>query len=149
MSEVIGQPVTFQQAWDFIVEIEGVPSGGFTDVDGLDKEHKTIEQFEGGKRTVVSVDNSVTIYPEIVCKRGGSNNFDLYDWSENIEAGNTDKRSISIVDQRGGITAIKRYNIPEATLTHYKGGARSSGDQEKNVVEEISFKHTGWKLKLA
>ena len=34
---VVGQPVTYYQAWDFVVEIEQIPIAGFTKATGLER----------------------------------------------------------------------------------------------------------------
>ena len=138
-----GSAVTYHQAWDFVVEIDNVQVGGFTDCSGLGTEIKSVSQNEGGQISVVDVSTSTVTFPDITLKRGGSDNTELYDWHRNIVKGNQDKRNLSIVQQRGGVP-VKRYNVTQAVIVKYMPGDWARSEEEKNITEEITLKHTGW-----
>lgn len=143
-----GSAVTYYQSWDFIVEIDKVIVGGFTDCSGLGTEFKTVKQKEGGVPSVVDVSVSTFDFPPIVLKRGGSDNTELYDWHMNLRKGNQDKRNLSIVQKRGGVP-VKRYNVTLATIAKYMPGDWARSEEEKNITEEITLEHTGWTSEVA
>lgn len=141
---VIGQPVTYYQAWDFVVEIEGVAIAGFTGAKGLEFEVKTAKQMEGGVVSAVDISTTVVDYKPIVLTRGGSNNAELYDWSQAPLKGIQDKRNVSIVQQRQGVPVV-RYNCEQCVLTAYKGPEFDRSKEEENVIEEITMMPLRWK----
>lgn len=140
----VGQPVTYYQKWDFVVEIAGVAVGGFTSCKGLEKEHKVAEQMEGGAISVVAHATTTVAYPDITLERGGSDNNELYLWSENQEQGIQDLRDVSIVQQRGGIPVV-RYNCESCVLKKYTAPEFDRKAEEENVVESIVIKPLRWK----
>ncbi len=140
---VVGGPVVFHQAWDFVAEVGGVVIGGFSSAEGLEREHKVVVQLEGGQREPVDVSNTTTMAKPITLKRGASNNAELYQWSENVRLGIRDIRDVSIVRQRNG-TPVARFNCVGCALTTYKPGDLDRSKEEENAVEEIAFQPKSW-----
>jgi phage tail-like protein len=106
-------------AYHFLLEIQGVINdtriivGGFKSVSGMDSETEIVE-FKQGKEKVVRKKPGRTTYSNIVLERGYTATDDLWQWRKNIEDGQIDRRSGSVIilDQDGE-TEVKRYNFFE------------------------------------
>jgi phage tail-like protein len=142
-NNIVGQPVKYYQAWDFVVEVENIPIGGFNACDGLEREIKTATQMEGGIISPVDISTTTVTFKPITLKRGGSNNRDLYEWSLAPEKGIQDKRNVSIVQQFGGVPVV-RWNCEQAVLTSYKGPSFDRSKEEENIIEEVVIQPLRW-----
>ena len=104
----------------FLLEIQGVVNdtrvivGGFKSVSGMDSETEIVE-FKQGNDKVVRKKPGRTTYSNIVLERGYTATDDLWNWRKNIEDGQIDRRSGSVIilDQDGE-TEVARYNFFEA-----------------------------------
>ena len=107
-------------AYHFLLEIQGVVNdtrvivGGFKSVSGMDSETEIVE-FKQGNDKVVRKKPGRTTYSNVVLERGYTATDDLWNWRKNIEDGQIDRRSGSIIilDQDGE-TEVARYNFFEA-----------------------------------
>ena len=107
-------------AYHFLLEIQGVVNdtrvivGGFKSVSGMDSETEIVE-FKQGNDKVVRKKPGRTTYSNIVLERGYTATDDLWNWRKNIEDGQIDRRSgsVLILDQDGE-TEVARYNFFEA-----------------------------------
>lgn len=107
-------------SYNFLLEISGITGdtatiiGGFKTVSGMDSETEVIE-FKQGNDMVVRKKPGRTTYANISLERGYTATDDLWQWRLNIENGNIDRRSGSIIvlDQDGE-TEVARYNFYEA-----------------------------------
>ena len=107
-------------AYHFLLEIQGVVNdtrvivGGFKSVSGMDSETEIVE-FKQGNDKVVRKKPGRTTYSNIVLERGYTATDDLWNWRKNIEDGQIDRRSGSVIilDQDGE-TEVARYNFFEA-----------------------------------
>ena len=107
-------------AYHFLLEIQGVVNdtrvivGGFKSVSGMDSETEIVE-FKQGNDKVVRKKPGRTTYSNIVLERGYTATDDLWNWRKNIEDGQIDRRSGSVIilDQDGE-TEVASYNFFEA-----------------------------------
>ncbi|MFT5584222.1 MAG: phage tail-like protein [Cognaticolwellia sp.] len=107
-------------AYHFLLEIQGVVNdtrvivGGFKSVSGMDSETEIVE-FKQGNDKIVRKKPGRTTYSNIVLERGYTATDDLWNWRKNIEDGQIDRRSGSVIilDQDGE-TEVARYNFFEA-----------------------------------
>ncbi len=107
-------------SYNFLLEISGINDdtktvvGGFKSVSGMDSETEVVE-FKQGNDKVVRKKPGRTTYANIVLERGYTATDNLWEWRKNIEDGNIDRRSGSVVvlDQDGE-SEVARYNFFEA-----------------------------------
>ncbi|MED5371459.1 MAG: phage tail protein [Myxococcota bacterium] len=106
-------------AYHFLLEIQGVINdtrvivGGFKSVSGMDSETEIVE-FKQGNDKVVRKKPGRTTYSNIVLERGYTATDDLWLWRKNIEDGQIDRRSGSvIIMDQDGETEVARYNFFE------------------------------------
>ncbi|WP_199554582.1 phage tail protein [Sandaracinobacteroides hominis] len=84
-------------AFNFLVELDGMAIGGFSEVSGLSHEIGVIEYREGGDRR-----NAVRKLPglhkvgNITLKRGITGTLELYQWLKDVRDGNVSRRNLSI-----------------------------------------------------
>ena len=107
-------------SYNFLLEISGINDdtkvvvGGFKSVSGMDSETEVVE-FKQGNDKVVRKKPGRTTYANIVLERGYTATDNLWEWRKNIEDGNIDRRSGSvIVLDQDGETEVARYNFFEA-----------------------------------
>lgn len=145
MPTFVGTPVTYYQKWDFVVEVEGLAVGGFSEATGLEIDQKIAIYREGGNPGISAMSYTTHDIKPVTLSRGGSDNTELYDWWENIRSGAQDLRSVSIVQQKGGI-AFKRTNYTLCAMTNYKTDGNDRSKEEENVIESITFQPTDAKV---
>jgi len=124
-------------AYNFKVEIEGVTSGAFKAVDGLDSETEIIEYQDGDDLTLRKRPGR-TKYANIVLKRGYVNTKDFWEWRKLVVQGKVERKSGSVIllDDAGG--EVMRYNFFEAWPCAWRGFSLE-GKGSDNAVEEIEL----------
>jgi phage tail-like protein len=85
------------KVFKFRVEIDGLTSAAFSEVSGLDSETVVIEYRTGSERNSVRKLAGLTKYPNIVLKRGITQDVELWNWRKSVIDGNVDRRNGSIV----------------------------------------------------
>jgi len=106
-------------SYHFLLEISGIIDdnkvivGGFKTISGMDSETEIVE-FKQGNDKVVRKKPGRTTYANIVLERGYTATDDLWLWRLNIENGQIDRRSGSVIilDQDGE-SEVARYNFYE------------------------------------
>lgn len=89
--------------FNFLLEIDGVVSAGFTEVSGITMESDVIEYREGSDPTHVRKLPGLSKYGSITLKRGFSENTELYDWRKTVMDGVTQRKdgAIILMDEAG------------------------------------------------
>jgi phage tail-like protein len=81
----------------FLVEVEGLVVGGFSEVTGLEAEIETEEYWEGGGNDYVHVLPRGTKYPRLVLRRGITDSNTLWQWQTRIRSGRIERHTVHIV----------------------------------------------------
>ena len=139
---VIKNPNQGGQA-NFKVEIDGVMTGGFKEISGIESEVEVIEYRDGEDMTIRKRPGGMK-YGDITLKRGFTDNNDLWRWYQEVIKGQTIRKSISIImnDYNGAV--IGRYNFFEAWPCRWEGpeldSGRINGDPDFDMfTEKITF----------
>lgn len=124
-------------AHNFKLEIDGVISGGFKEISGLESEVEIIE-YKDGDDPVTRKRAGKVKYKNIVLKRGFVRDGSLLEWYRMVLAGTTDRKSGSIIylDRAGG--EVLRYNFFEAWPCRWKA-PELNASSDTHIVEEIEF----------
>ena len=77
----------------FLVEIQGLIVGGFSEVSGLQAETETEDMREGGVNNYVHKLPKVTKYPNITLKRGITDSDVLWRWHRDVVNGKIERRT--------------------------------------------------------
>jgi phage tail-like protein len=81
----------------FLVEVEGLLVGGFTEVTGLQAEIDVEEYREGGDNDRVRSLPKSTKYPRLVLKRGVTDADILWKWQTRIREGRIERHTVHII----------------------------------------------------
>jgi len=131
------QPRFVTDAGGFHFEVDGVVSGGFKEITGLESEVEIIE-FRDGDDPITHKRAGKVKYKNIVLKRGVVNDASLLEWYKQVLAGQTDRKSGSIVylDREGNEDA--RFTLTQAWPCRWKA-PELSANSDTHVVEELEF----------
>lgn len=128
---------------NFLVEIDGIVQGGFSDCSGLGSSTDPIEYREGGDNTTVRKLPGLTKYTNISLKWGLSDSRELYDWYRLVVTGKTERRNGSvIVLDADGVTEVVRWNFFNAWPTKFEAPALSAKGNEV-AIETLELAHEG------
>src|SRR5256885_16703085 len=84
------------KSFNFVVEIDGIASAGFTECSGLSSETTIIEYREGSDKGAIRKLPSLHKYSNITLKRGLTANRDLWNWHKTVIDDAIAQRSVSI-----------------------------------------------------
>jgi phage tail-like protein len=126
----------------FIVELNGILVGGFSEVSGLQTETQFEVIEEGGVNDYVHKLPKKTCYPNLVLKRGVGDSTALFQWHRDVANGKITRASGSIImlDANGNPTA--RWNFKRAYPVKWVG-PELKADSNTVAVEAIEFVHEG------
>ena len=132
------------KAFNFLVQLEGVASASFSEASGLESE-TTIIEYRVGDNPIIRKLAGLTMFRNIVLRRGITLNRDLYDWRKSIIEGNPDRRDGQIIlldDQRN---EVLRWNFSNGWLCKWEGPTLSAESNEV-AIESIEIAHEGLEL---
>jgi phage tail-like protein len=81
----------------FLVEIQGLIVGGFSEVSGLQAETEIEEIREGGVNDYVHKLPKITKYPNITLKRGLTDSDVLWNWHQDVVNGKFKQRTVRVI----------------------------------------------------
>jgi phage tail-like protein len=128
--------------YNFLVEIDGVTSAGFTEVGGLTTEQDMIEYREGSDTATKRKLPGLRKYSNITLKRGFTNNQELWLWRKTTIDGLTERRSGSIILLDEARNEALRWNFVEGWLCKYEGPGLNAGTNEA-AIESLEICHEG------
>ena len=123
--------------FNFRVEIDGIPSAGFSEVTGLSSEVECIEYREGGDLTVRKL-VGLRKYSNIVLKRGVTKSADLQNWHRNVLNGVTDRRNGSVILLDDERNEVVRWNFFNAFPRKWEG-PHLKGDGNEVAIESLEL----------
>jgi phage tail-like protein len=126
----------------FVVEINGVEFGGFSDVSGLEMKVETDDVREGGNNDFVHKIAKQSTYPNLTCKRGISDSTTLSNWIATVIGGTVDRRQLTVIlmDQLG--VEKWRWNFRDAFPVKW-AVSELSASSGNVAVESVEFAHHG------
>jgi phage tail-like protein len=130
-------------SFNFLVEIEGLVVGGFTDVTGLDVETEVFEYREGGLNEFVHKLPGLTRYPSnLVLRHGLTDVGTLWDWHQSVIQGDVQRKN-------GSIYLLDRLRLPAmwwnftgAYPVRWQGPELRAGSNAV-AVEAVELVHQG------
>jgi phage tail-like protein len=128
----------------FLVELDGLVVGGFSEVTGLQSETEVMEYNEGGVNNYAHQLPKRVKHPRIVLKRGITNSSELWDWYAGVLIGKVKRKSGSVILNHASGKEICRWNFFESYPVKWNGpdmNATSTGA----AIESIEIVHNGLK----
>lgn len=129
--------------FNFLVEIDGLITGGFSQVNGLSGEIRTETFVEGGRNTSPHPLLGETVWPQLTLERGLTDLDTLWSWFEATHQG-------VIRPKDGVIMLLDRHRWPamfwefqQALPVKWEGPQLSATEGNSVAVERITLAHQG------
>jgi len=123
--------------FNFRVEIEGLASARFKQLDGIASETEVIT-YGGTVDQLQRKRPGRTKWQDITLKRGYTNDPELWAWRKSVVAGAVERRSGSIIICADDGSEIVRYNFFDAWPTKWKG-MQLDGKGTETTIEELTL----------
>jgi len=132
--------------YNFLVEIDGVTTAGFSECSGLDASVDVIEYREGNEKlqTVRKLPGRVC-YSPIVLRRGITQDRALWDWFKTVVNGQVQRTTGTITLLDSARNPVLRWNFREGWPSKWEGpklGAKSN----EVAIETLVIEHEGIEL---
>jgi phage tail-like protein len=116
-----GQRIDPLRDFRFLVEIDGIQQGAFTECSGLGSEVHVTEYRSGNEATATRKLPGRVSYPNIVLKWGVTKSRELYDWHLQVIQGNIQRKngSVILLDEAGQESV--RWNFFNAWPSRWEG----------------------------
>ncbi|AXQ96267.1 phage tail protein (plasmid) [Cereibacter azotoformans] len=119
--------------FNFILQIDGLDSAGFTEVGGMNTESDIIEYREGNELATMRKLPGLVKYGNITLKRGQTVNRDLWEWRKTTLDGATQRKNCSITLLDEARQPAVRWNIYEAFVKKLEWPAMKSSANEAAI----------------
>ena len=131
-------------SYRFLVEIDDLIVGGFSDVSGLQVETETEEYREGGVNDYIHKLPKVTKYLNLTLKRGITDSDVLWKWHQDIVNGKIERKNgrIVLLDSKGD---EKWHWTFEGAYPVKWNGPDFKADNSTIAIETIELAHNGIK----
>jgi phage tail-like protein len=140
---VLGRRVDPYLAYSFVVEIDGLAAGGFSDVTGLGAELEVTEYREGGVRQLHRLPGPVRHSGNVVLRRGLTESTELWDWWRDAAAGVIRRRNASVLLLGAGRDVVRRWDVLGAYPVRWSGPELRAGTPAV-AVEAVELAHRGF-----
>lgn len=141
-----GQDSNPYQHYNFLVEIDGVPRAGFTEVSGMTTDTDPIPYREGADKALhARMLTGLRKYTPIVCKRGWTQDKFLWQWRLDIIRGTVQRRGADIVLLDEQRNEVLRWRVSEAWISKWETTPLNAKTNEV-AIESIELQHEGLEL---
>jgi phage tail-like protein len=131
------------RAFNFQLEIEGVPLGAFSECSGLTAEGDAVD-YRDGTDLQPNVRKLVGLrkYSNITLKRGYTQDKSLWQWYTNIHNGLPDRRNVTIILLNEEHVAVLRWHAENAWINKIEAPSfKASGNEV--AIESVELVHEG------
>lgn len=132
-------------AFNFLVEIDGVTVAGFSECSGLTSETDPIDYRNGNTDTFATKIPGLRKFPNIVLKRGFSDNHDLWEWRRTVLEGRTERHTGVITLLNEARQPALRFNFRDGWPSKWEGPALNAKTNEV-AIETLEIAHEGLEL---
>jgi phage tail-like protein len=127
--------------FNFLVDIDGFTTAGFTQVSGLTSDVNVVTYREGGEIGVRQLPGLVK-YPRLVLKRGFTLDRSLWEWHRAVVNGQIERRRVSVTLLDITRSPVARWNFVEAWPAKWQGPELNSQSSEV-LIETLEIVHEG------
>jgi phage tail-like protein len=145
VSNSTGKRVDPFHAFNFLVEVEGIVTGGFMECSGLQVETEIQEYAEGGLNDYTHHFRGRAKYPALTLKRGITLNDQLWQWHQDVIKGKFERKNGTIYLMDETQTAVVWWNFKKAFPSKWTGPDLRATSTEA-AVESIELIHEGLSL---
>ena len=130
------------QASNFVIEIEGLLVGGFSECSGLEVEVEVEEYREGGQNDFVHRFAGRTKHPLLVLKHGMSPIDGLWGWHQDVSAGAIERRNGTIYLLNKEQLPLMQWNFRDAFPVKWTGPVLNAASSAV-AFESVELAHHG------
>jgi phage tail-like protein len=132
--------------FNFLIEIDGITVGGFSEASGLSTDTNIIEYREGSENhgTVRKLPGLMK-YSNIVLKRGWTQDQSLWNWRKKVIDGATQRTSGTITLLDEARQPALRWNFREGWPSKWDG-PQLNGKTSEVAIETLEIAHEGLEL---
>jgi phage tail-like protein len=141
-TNLLGARLDPYQVHNFLVEIEGIIAGSFSECSGLQVETETFEYREGGVNDYMHRFAGPTKYPPLILKHGLTQIFGLWSWHQDVVKGNIERKNgtIYLLDKKH--LPVMWWDFKEAFPVKWTG-PELRADSGSVAFESVELAHHG------
>lgn len=139
----LGKRLDPYAAFNFLVEMDGLLVGGFSQVQGLECSIQTEERVEGGVNGYTHTLLKTVSHPRLVLRHGLTDLDGLWNWYDDTRQGRIRRRSGTIMlldDQR---LPAMWWDVKDAIPVKWSGPTLDAGQDGQVAVESLELVHRG------
>ena len=130
-------------AFNFVVQIEGLLVGGFSEVSGLESEITVEEYQEGGLNGYVHKLAGPAKYPNLVLSHGLTDIDSLWAWYHQVSQGIVQRKNGTIMLLNRRRTPAMWWNFRQAYPVKWVGPKFNASSATEVAVEQVELVHQG------
>ncbi|MCM8596512.1 phage tail protein [Accumulibacter sp.] len=130
------------RAFNFLVEIEGILAGGFSECTGLQVETETYEYREGGLNAYAHRFAGPTRYPPLLLRHGLTAIDGLWGWHQDVVEGRIERRNGTIYLLDSQRIPVIWWDFREAFPFRWSGPSLVASSSQV-AVESVEIVHCG------
>lgn len=129
--------------YNFVVEIEGLITGGFTEVTGLESEIELESYLEGGVNGYIHQFPRRTRYPNLVLTHGITDSDTLWHWYQAAMVGKIELKNCTIMLRDRLENIAMHWNFKNAYPVKWVGPQFNASNATAVAVERLELLHQG------
>jgi phage tail-like protein len=134
------------RGFNYVIEIDSVPRGGFAEAGGLTADGDAVDYREGTDlRPNVRKLPGLRKYTNITLKRGYTSDRTLWEWYANVVNGVDDRRNVTLVLLNERREAVLRWHAESAWINKIEGPALKASSNDV-AMESVELVHEGLTL---
>jgi phage tail-like protein len=142
LTNLLGVRFDPYQACNFMVEIEGILAGSFSECSGLQIETEYLDYREGGRNDYVHRLSGPTKYPPLVLKHGITQVDGLWNWHQDVTQGTINRKNGTVYLLDRMRIPIIFWNFKDAFPVKYTG-PEFRADSATIAFESVELVHHG------
>lgn len=136
------------RGYNFVLEIDNLPKGAFSEVGGLTAEGDSVDYREGTDlQSNVRKLMGMRKYANLTLKRGYTQDKALWQWYTNIMNGVPDRRNVTIVLLNERREAVLRWHAENAWINKIEGPSLKASSNDV-AMESMELIHEGLTLEM-
>ena len=140
-----GQRNVIFAGFKFLVGIDGIFSGAFSECTGLSTDTDPIDYYEDNINKAVQKLPGLRKVSNVTLKRGVIKDFELSKWQKAVIDGETAKKSVSIVLIDEAQNHVLRWNFKKAWFSKLEGPQQNATDNEV-AIETLEIAYEGLEI---
>jgi phage tail-like protein len=142
VTNLLGVRLDPYQGFNFLIEIEGILAGGFSECTGLTVETEFLDYREGGVNGYVHRFAGPTKYPPLVLKHGLTQIDGLWTWHQSVTQWNVERKNGTIYLLNKQSLPVMWWDFKEAYPTKYTGPDLRA-ESAAVAFESVELAHRG------